>query len=268
VALHCKISNEYCRYSLAALGIHTWQSFRPSSSGGVLGKPAYPVWQKDYLSLLTQRDLPNWGLPARSQVTQRLLKMLAATHGQEWNASQIAKSLGLSYHTVNSYLDYLEGAFLIRRLQPFHANIRKRLVKRPKVYWRDPGLLHALFNVANQRELLSQPWVGASWEGFVIEQVIGALAYTGFLFDAYYLRTSDQHEIDLVIQLGSALWAIEIKLTTQPSPTDMRKLNSTADLIGADKRILVSQYRQTIDNGSQMSTNLDNFIRYIEKMAV
>jgi len=82
--------------------------------GGVLGKPAYPVWQKDYLSLLVQRDLPNWGLPARSQVTQRLLKMLAATHGQEWNASQIGKSLGLSYHTVNSYLDYLEGAFLIR----------------------------------------------------------------------------------------------------------------------------------------------------------
>ena len=236
--------------------------------GGVLRETAYPVWQQDYLSLLVQRDLPNWGLPARSQVTQRLLKMLAATHGQEWNASQIGKSLGLSYHTVNSYLDYLEGAFLIRRLPPFHANIRKRLVKRPKVYWRDSGLLHAIFNIANQQELLNQPWVGASWEGFVIEQVLGALTYTGSLFDAYYLRTSDQHEIGLVIQFGSALWAIEIKLTTQPSPDDMRKLNNTADLIGANKRILISQHKQTINGGSQMSTNLDDFIRYIEKMAV
>jgi len=235
--------------------------------GGVLGGTAYPIWQQDYLRLLVQRDLPNWGLPARSQVTQRLLKMLAATHGQEWNASQIGKSMGLSYHTVNNYLDYLEGAFLIRRLPPFHANIRKRLVKRPKVYWRDPGLLHAVFNISNQQELLSQPWVGASWEGFVIEQVLAALTYTGCLFDAYYLRTSDQHEIDLVIQFGSALWAIEIKLTTQPSPTDMRKLNNTADLIGADKRILISQHKQTIDGGSQMSTNLEDFIRYVEKNA-
>jgi len=234
--------------------------------GGVLGGAAYPAWQLDYLSLLAQRDLPNWGLPARSQVTQRLLKMVAATHGQEWNASQIGKSLGLSYHTVNSYMDYLEGAFLIRRLPPFHANIRKRLIKRPKVYWRDSGLLHALLNLAKQQELLNQPWVGASWEGFVIEQILGALTYTGCLFDAYYLRTSDQHEIDLVIQFGSVLWAIEIKLTTQPSPADMRKLNKTADLIGADKRILVSQHKQTIESGSQMSTNLDDLIRYIEKM--
>ncbi len=235
--------------------------------GGVLKEPAYPVWQKDYLSLLTQRDLPNWGLPARSQVTQRLFKMLATTHGQEWNASQIGKSLGLSYHTVNSYLDYLEGAFLIRRLPPFHANIRKRLVKRPKVYWRDSGVLHALFNITNQQELLNQPWVGASWEGFVIEQIIGALTYSGMHFEAYYFRTSDQHEIDLVIQFGSVLWALEIKLTTQPSPTDMRKLIKTAELIGADKQILVSQHKKTIDNGSQISTNLDDFIRYIEKSA-
>jgi predicted AAA+ superfamily ATPase len=233
--------------------------------GGVLGEKAYPIWQRDYLTLLVQRDLPNWGLPARIQVTQRLLKMLAATHGQEWNASQIGKSLGLSYHTVNSYLDYLEGAFLIRRLPPFHANIRKRLIKRPKVYWRDTGLLHSFFNVADQNELLDQPWVGASWEGFVIEQILGALTYTGCFFDAYFLRTSDQHEIDLLIQIGSVMWAIEIKLTTQPSPTDMRKLNKIADLIGADKRFLVSQHKEFIDAGAQISTNLPDLIRYIEQ---
>ena len=244
---------------------HLWM-YGGYPDGGVLGEKAYPTWQRDYLSLLVQRDLPNWGLPARSQMTQRLLKMLAATHGQEWNASQIGKSLGLSYHTVNSYLDYLEGAFLIRRLQPFHANIRKRLVKRPKVYWRDPGLLHSIFNVASQTELLNQPWVGASWEGFVIEQVLGALTYTGHLFEAFFLRTSDQHEIDLLIQIGNVLWAIEIKLTTQPSPADMHKLNKTADLIGADKRFLVSQHKDFVGAESQISTNLPGLIDYIEQM--
>ena len=106
--------------------------------GGVLASARrYPTWQTSYLALLAQRDLPSWGLPARPQATERLLHMLAAAHGQEWNASAIGKSLALSYHTVNDYLDYLEGAFLIRRLPACHADIRKRLVKRPKLHWRD-----------------------------------------------------------------------------------------------------------------------------------
>ena len=142
--------------------------------GGVLNGRGFPLWQRDYLSLLVQRDLPNWGLPARPQLTSRLLRMLAAIHAQEWNASQIGKSLGLSYHTVNNYVDYLEGAFLVRRLPPYFANIRKRVIKRPKLYWRDTGLLHALLNVRDRDTLLNQPWVGASWEGFVIEQILAA----------------------------------------------------------------------------------------------
>ena len=85
----------------------------------------FPHWQRDYLALLAQRDLPAWGLPAKPQVTQRLLRMIAAVHGQAWNATQMGQSLGLSYHTVNGYLDYLEGAFLVRRLSPWHANVGK-----------------------------------------------------------------------------------------------------------------------------------------------
>lgn len=104
----------------------------------------------------------------------------------------MVQSLGQSYHTINGYLDYLEGAFLIRRLSPYQLNIRKRLVKRPKVYWRDSGLLHALLNVADARSLLAQPWVGARWEGYVIEQVLGELSSSGRQFEAYYFRTSDQ----------------------------------------------------------------------------
>ncbi len=112
------------------------------------------------------------------------MRMLAAVHGQIWNASQIASSMGLSYQTINTYLDYLEGAFLLRRLPPFLPNIRKRLVKSPKVYWRDSGLLHALLNVGDERTLLARPWVGASWEGYVIEQLLAAVASSGKGCDA------------------------------------------------------------------------------------
>jgi predicted AAA+ superfamily ATPase len=225
--------------------------------GGVLAPRRYPQWELDYLALLAQRDLPNWGLPARPQVTMRMLRMVAGLHGQMWNASQLGASLGLSYQTVNSYADYLEGAFLIRRLPPFLANVRKRLVKSPKVYWRDSGLLHALLNVAGRRELLSQPWVGASWEGFVIEQILGALRQADQSFEAYFFRTSDQHELDLVLDFGQSRWAIEIKLSSSPSPQDMRRLDLAADMVGADRRLLISQTAQVIDEGSRVSCNLE-----------
>jgi uncharacterized protein len=225
--------------------------------GGVLTPKRYPRWELDYLALLAQRDLPNWGLSARPQVTMRMLRMLAALHGQMWNASQLGASLGLSYQTVNRYADYLEGAFLIRRLPPFQADLRKRLVKSPKVYWRDSGLLHALLNVANQRELLTQPWVGASWEGFVIEQVLGALHQADQSFEAFFFRTSDQHELDLVLDFGKSRWAIEIKLSASPSPRDMSRLNQAADMIAADRRFLISQTRQIVDEGSRVSCNLE-----------
>ena len=233
--------------------------------GGVLAPRRYPRWQLDYLALLAQRDLPNWGLPARPQVTMRMLRMLAALHGQMWNASQLGASLGLSYQTVNGYADYLEGAFLIRRLPPFAANLRKRLVKSPKVYWRDPGLLHALLNVADQRELVAQPWVGASWEGFVIEQILGVLHQADRSFEAFFFRTSDQHELDLVVDLGKSRWAIEIKLSSSPGPQDMDRLNRAADMIGADRRFLISQTEQNVDEGNQVSCNLEWMLEKLER---
>ena len=233
--------------------------------GGVLSGQGFPVWQMDYLNLLSQRDLPNWGMTAQPQTTLRLIRMLAASHGQEWNASQVGKSLGLSYHTVNGYLDYLEGAFLIRRLPAYYANIRKRLVKRPKIYWRDSGLLHALLNVQNSDDLLNQPWVGVSWEGFVIEQVLAILQAKGVIYEAFHLRTNDQREIDLLIQIHTELWAIEIKLTSNPGPSDMARLNSNADLIGADNRFLVCMCSEDIVSGNQVICNMDGIIRFIEQ---
>ena len=228
--------------------------------GGVLEPRQYPQWQVDYLSLLSQRDLPLWGLPARPQVTERLLRMLAASHGQVWNASQLGKSLGLSYHTVNNYLDYLVGGFLIRRLPPYQANIRKRLVKSPKVYWRDSGLLHALMNVPDDDSLLSRPWVGASWEGYVIEQILGVLSARQKHFDAFYFRTSDQHELDLVLDFGAELWAIEIKLTASPGPDDMARLTRVADMINSSRSFLISQTRRSYGDERLLSCNLEAFL--------
>ena len=228
--------------------------------GGVLNGRTFPTWQRDYLDLLRQRDLPNWGLAAAPQTTLRLLRMLASVHGQEWNASQIGKSLGLSYHTVNSYIDYLVGAFLIRRLDAYHANIKKRLVKRPKLYWRDTGLLHSLLNVGNADALLSQPWVGASWEGYVTQQVISALEVKGAAHDAFYLRTSDQREIDLILELAGERWAIAVKLTSRPGRHDLASLNRNADLIEADKRFLVCRRSDLVQSGDQTVCDLEGML--------
>lgn len=235
--------------------------------GGALKPKHYPQWQLDYLALLAQRDLPTWGLPAKPQTTDRLLRMLAALHGQKWNASQVGQSLGLSYQTVNTYLDYLVGAFLIRRLQPYQTNIKKRLVKSPKVYWRDSGLLHALLNVPDRKALLSQPWVGASWEGYVIEQALGQLSASDQSFNGYYFRTSDGHELDLVLDFGQELWAIEIKLTSSPSPEDMARLNTTADMIKASRRFLISQTGKPSDDGRRISCDLPSFLEYLVRRA-
>jgi uncharacterized protein len=223
--------------------------------GGVVAG-RFPQWQRDYLALLAQRDLPAWGLPGAPQVTARLLKMLAAVHGQLWNASEIGKSMGLSYHTVNQYMDYLDGAFMIRRLAPYQANLRKRLVKSPKVYWRDTGLLHSLLNIAGEEDLLAHPRVGASWEGFVIEQIIGILRQLDRTAEAYFFRTSDKTEIDLVLDFGSRLWAVEAKLTASPAPADMASLNKAADLLKADRRILVSQTVECVAGKREISCNI------------
>lgn len=207
--------------------------------GGVLEPRFFPEWQRNYVSLLVQRDLPNWGMSGRPSETERLLRMLALSHGQVWNASRIGQSLGMSYHTVNAHVEYLEGAFLLRRLLPYHGNLGKRLVKSPKLYVRDSGVLHALLGVGTREDLLAQPWVGASWEGYVIESVLSRLTSEGRRHEAYYLRTSDGHEIDLIVDLEGERWAIEVKLTTAPSPADVTRLEHTAKMVNASRVALV-----------------------------
>jgi predicted AAA+ superfamily ATPase len=207
--------------------------------GGVLKPAAFGPWQQAYLQALTQRDLPAWGLPAKPGVALRLLRMLAACQGAVWNASQIGAGLGINYGTVNAYTDFMEGAFLVRRLQPWHANLAKRLVKSPKVYVRDSGLLHNLLGLDRGSKLWDMPWVGASWEGFVIEQVLGTLRALGIQAEPHYFRTSDGHELDLLLETPRGLHAIEIKLTAHPLPEDLARARKAAAMVKAKSLTLI-----------------------------
>jgi predicted AAA+ superfamily ATPase len=233
--------------------------------GGIRKTENFPVWQANYLDLLAMRDLPAWGLAARPKVTKRFFQMLAVAHGTIWNASQIGKSLGITYHTVNTYLDYLEQAYLIRKLQPYFINIKKRLVKSPKIYFRDSGLLHSLLKISRGEELLVQPWVGNSWEGWVVEQILIYLNAEGLQYDGpYYLRTNDGYEIDLIFTLAGTTFAVEVKLTTSPGKDDMEGLQKASALIGKPVKALISRTIHPAQSGESISTNLRGFLLYLQ----
>jgi len=234
--------------------------------GGILDRRMFGDWQQNYLETLATRDLPSWGLPARPQQTVRLLAMLAAVHGQPLNASQIGASLAVDHKTVLRHCDHLEGAFLIRRLGPYFANVKKRLVKSPRVFWRDSGLLHALMNVRDLEHLYRQPWLGHSWEGFVIEQTLGALAAAGRRAQPFFFRTADGHELDLVLDWGTERWAVEIKLTSNPSPETIERLHKTADLIDADRRVLVCRIARKIENERLLVIGLAGWLRRLMEL--
>ena len=228
--------------------------------GGILDPKMFPDWQANYLEALVSRDLPQWGLPAKPQQTMRLLAMLAASHGQPLNASQVGASLALDHKTVLRHCDFLEGAFLIRHLPAFSANVRKRVVKRPRVYWRDSGLLHALMNVADRDQLYRQPWLGQSWEGFVIEQTLATLAAAGKRAQPFFFRTSDGFELDLLLDWGTERWAMEVKLTSNPSTDMVARLHKTADMVDADRRILICRIQRSIENPTVLVTNLADWL--------
>ena len=175
-------------------------------------------WRNAFIQTHLERDIPRLGIRIPATALRRFWMMLAHCHGQLWNGSKIAGSLGVSAPTVRRYLDILQDTFMLRQLQPFHSNIKKRLVKTPKVYLRDSGLLHALLGLEDHEALLGHPSAGASWEGWVIEQVLTIVPDT---WATWFYRTGAKAEIDLVIQPGGRkpLIAIEIKHSLTPKPT-------------------------------------------------
>ena len=174
-------------------------------------------WRESYLYTYITRELPALGSVGQPDTLRRLLSMLAAQQGELMNQSAYARSLGISQPSVRSYLDLLTQAFLITQLQPYHINIKKRLVKTPKVYVRDSGLLHVLNRIENEGQLRENILVGASWEGYVIEQIRGVVSPRAELF---FYRTAAGAEMDLVI-IGrqGRIACVEIKFSSSPALT-------------------------------------------------
>jgi hypothetical protein len=175
-------------------------------------------WREAFIQTYLERDIPNLGLHIPAVTLRRFWLMLAHCQGQLWNGSKIAGSLGVDSKTARRYLDVLEDTFMVRQLPPLHTNLKKRLVKSPKVYLRDSGLLHALFGIETQEQLLGHPAAGASWEGWCMEQVLSVVRPNTA---AYFYRTSAGAEIDLVLQPpgGEPLVTIEAKFSLDPRPT-------------------------------------------------
>lgn len=175
-------------------------------------------WREAFTRTFLERDIPALGLRLPAAQLRRFWLMVAHRHGQLWNASELASALDLSAPTVRRYLDLLEDTFMVRQLQPFRANLGKRLVKRPKVYLRDSGLLHTLLGIESLEDLLGHPAAGASWEGFAVEQVLGMLPAT---WKPSFFRTSGGAELDLVLERPGRKkpLGIEIKLSSAPVPS-------------------------------------------------
>lgn len=173
------------------------------------------VWRKEFVQTLLERDLPQWGVRVPATALLRFWTMVAHYHGQAWNSSEPARALGVEPSTVRRYLDLLADALMLRQLQPWHANVSKRQVKSPKVYVRDSGLLHQLLGIDTEKALLTNPRVGASWEGFVIEQILANEPHD----EPWFWATHQGAEIDLILRRGDRLYGIEIKRADAPRLT-------------------------------------------------
>lgn len=190
-------------------------------------------WWDAYLRTLLERDLPQLGVSAEPLFVRRLLTMLAHAQGRVLNASALGASLGVSYHKVNRHLDILEQTFLVRRLPPYFRNVGKRLVRTPKIYLRDSGLLHHLLNLDTLDDVRDHPVHGASWETFVLEDVIRRERLRHPHAQFYFWRTADGAEIDLVVERGRERVALEIKAGRGTSPHAGRTLSRAMDDVGA-----------------------------------
>jgi hypothetical protein len=173
------------------------------------------AWREGFIRTFLGRDIPQLGLNIPASALRRFWTMLAHYHGQTWNASELSRSMGLSDKTVRSYLDILTGTFMVRQLQPWYENLSKRQVKAPKIYFRDTGVLHTLLNISDHHSLLGHPKIGASWEGFVIEQLFQTIR----LPEAFFWRTHAGAEIDFFFFHKGKRFAIEIKFSEAPKIT-------------------------------------------------
>lgn len=187
--------------------------------------PGSALWRESFVRTFLERDLPQLGVAIPEPTLRRFWTMAAHYHGQIWNAAEFARALGTNQGTARRYLDVLAGAFVVRALPPWFENLKKRQVKAPKIYVRDTGLLHTLLGLAQDDELAGHPKVGASFEGFVIEQLLAAFTTS----NAYFWATHAGAEIDLLIIRGGRRYGFECKLADAPGTTKSMRV-AAADL--------------------------------------
>lgn len=197
------------------------------------------AWRDAFIRHTVHTDLPALGLSVNPTAMHRFWRMLAHLHGQLFNASAVANSLGVSAPTVSRWLDHLSGALLVRKLEPYHANLGKRLVKSAKVYVRDSGLLHSLLGVASVHDLQGHPGAGASWEGFVMDQLCAQLP-SGASVSFY--RTAAGAELDAVVELGQKKVGFEIKFSATPKVT--KGFWQSLEDLGVDRAYVVAPVAQ------------------------
>jgi predicted AAA+ superfamily ATPase len=198
-------------------------------------------WMDGYIRTFLERDLAGLALDVSAAQIRRFWNMLAYAHGALWNASELGRALGLSYHTVSRYADILEQAFLLRRLPPYFVNLNKRMVKSPKVYLTDTGLLHAFLGIESARQLDVSPQRGASWEGFIIEQIVRRekLAHPASQF--YFWRTATGHGVNLIVERGAERIGVEIKVGAHVASSDFKNLRTAMDDLKLTRAWLVNQ---------------------------
>ncbi len=173
-------------------------------------------WRQNFIRTILERDIPALGIRVPAATLRRFLGMVAHFHGQIWNASEFARSMGTQEDTAKHYLDILASTFVLRVLPPWSENLGKRLVKSPRIYFRDSGLLHAFFQTTSELDLLSHPRAGASWEGFAIEQILSIL---GVAETAWFYRTQAGAELDLLVLHQGKRYGFEFKLSDNPTTT-------------------------------------------------
>lgn len=178
------------------------------------------AWRRQFIHTLIERDLPQLGVRVPAVALRRFWNMIAHYHGQIWNAAELARALAVNESTVRRYLDLMTGVFMVRQLPPWFENLGKRQVKAPKIYVRDSGLLHALLGIGSQHDLEHHPKVGASWEGYAVEEVLKALQPD----DAYYWATHGGAEIDLVLFKGGRRIGVECKRRAAPTLTPSMRI--------------------------------------------
>ena len=216
------------------------------------------IWIQNYIRTYIERDIPQLGFQIPALQLRRLLTMCAHNQGQQLNLSKLAESLNLTHPTIKRYIDLLEQTFIVRTIPPFEINIKKRLIKAPKVFVRDSGILHQLLAIPNFNSLMGNPVFGSSWEGIVIENIIVNMPS----WDYFFYRTATGDEIDLILKKGNQIIAIECKASAAPKVA--KGFYRSLEVIKPNKTFIIAPTNDTYKIAETITvTGLDNFIKTV-----